>query len=130
MFGELPKYSDYEYYEKHKTVFFDTRFERRDYEVVAAFYAKAYYTDEEEGHFCYYNYKDLSDQQTFDEYIANIKDMSEYDTGITPQFGDDIITLSTCNYHTDNGRFVVVARMAKKEQKKPGETNPSTEPTE
>jgi len=130
MFGELPKYGDYEYYKKHKTIFFDTRFERRDYEVVAAFNAKVYYTDEEEGHFCYYNYKDLSSKVVFDEYIANIKAMAIYETGITPQFGDDIITLSTCNYHTENGRFVVVARMNKKENKSLDETSSATEPAE
>ena len=33
-----------------------------------------------------------------------------YDTGITAQYGDQLLTLSTCSYHTDNGRFVVVAR--------------------
>ncbi|MBQ1616334.1 MAG: class B sortase, partial [Ruminococcus sp.] len=47
MFGELPKYSDKKFYEEHKTVFFDTRYELRDYEVVAAFYAKAYPKGEE-----------------------------------------------------------------------------------
>ena len=35
--------------------------------------------------------------------------MSEYDTGITPTYGDKIITLSTCNYHTDDGRYIVAA---------------------
>lgn len=33
-----------------------------------------------------------------------------YDTGVRAQYGDNLLTLSTCSYHTDNGRFVVVAR--------------------
>lgn len=33
-----------------------------------------------------------------------------YDTGITAEYGDQLLTLSTCNYHTGDGRFVVVAR--------------------
>ena len=36
--------------------------------------------------------------------------MSLYDTGVTATFGDRFITLSTCSYHVDNGRFVVVAK--------------------
>ena len=33
-----------------------------------------------------------------------------YDTGVTAQYGDELLTLSTCSYHVTNGRFVVVAR--------------------
>lgn len=110
MFGELPKYKDKAFYEDHKLVFFDTRYELRDYEVVAAFYGKAYPDDEEEGHFCYYRYKDLRSESAFNEYVKNIKSLAIYDTGITPKYGDELITLSTCNYHTSDGRFVVVAR--------------------
>lgn len=113
MFGELPKYRDRDYYEDHKTVFFDTRYETRDYEIVAAFYAKIYDKSEEYKYFCYYNYTDLSDEKDFNEYVTNIKAMSVYDTGITPKFGDELIALSTCSYHTDDGRFVVVARRIK-----------------
>ena len=36
--------------------------------------------------------------------------MSLYDTGITASYGDRLLTLSTCDYYVDNGRFVVVAR--------------------
>lgn len=113
MFGELPKYRDESFYKEHKTVFFDTRYEIRDYEVVAAFYAQAYPKSEEEGKFCYYKYNDLSSESRFNEYIANVKANAIYETGITPTYGDDLITLSTCNYHTTDGRFVVVARRSK-----------------
>ena len=110
MFGDLPKYQSYDFYKEHKKIFFDTRYELRDYEVVAAFYAEVYDVSEEQYHFCYYKYADLSDPNTFNEYVSNVKAMSVYDTGITPVYGDDLIALSTCNYHTEDGRFVVVAR--------------------
>ncbi|MEG1847706.1 MAG: class B sortase, partial [Lachnospiraceae bacterium] len=32
------------------------------------------------------------------------------DTGVTAAYGDSLITLSTCDYQEDNGRFVVVAK--------------------
>lgn len=118
MFGELPKYRDEDYYKAHKTLFFDTRYEMRDYEIFAAFYAKIYPEDEESGHFCYYNYKDLSSKSTFEEYVANVKALSVYETGITPVFGDELLALSTCNYHTEDGRFVVVARRVRDQENK------------
>ena len=36
-----------------------------------------------------------------------------YETGIDVTFGDELLVLSTCNYHTDNGRFVVMAKRIK-----------------
>ena len=35
--------------------------------------------------------------------------MGLYDTGITPEYGDQLVTLSTCDHSQEkNGRFVVV----------------------
>jgi len=41
--------------------------------------------------------------------------MQCFDTGITPKYGDEILTLSTCDksLYGDNGRFVVLAKKAK-----------------
>lgn len=33
-----------------------------------------------------------------------------YDTGVDAEYGDHLITLSTCEYTYTNGRFVVVAK--------------------
>lgn len=112
MFGNLPKYEREEYYEDHKLIKFDTMTEQGTYEVFAALYSKDY-DKSETGVFKYYNYKTLNTEIIFNEYIYNAKQESIYDTGITPQFGDEIITLSTCNYHTEDGRFVVMARKIK-----------------
>ena len=113
MFGELPKYQEYTFYRDHKIINFDTRYELRDYEIAAVFYAEVYNVEDEPYHFCYYKYADLTDPYTFAEYVANVKALSIYETGIYPEYGDDLITLSTCNYHTEDGRFVVVARRIK-----------------
>ena len=118
MFGELPKYAKVDFYQDHKIIFFDTRYENRDYEVVAAFYGKIYPKEEEKDHFCYYNVKELSSEKEFTDYVKNVKANAIYETGITPKFGDELITLSTCNYHTEDGRFVVVARRIKDTEKK------------
>lgn len=33
-----------------------------------------------------------------------------YDTGVAAEYGDQLLTLSTCEYTYPNGRFVVVAK--------------------
>jgi sortase B len=58
----------------------------------------------------YYNYFRFDDEETFDEYYSNIKKMSVYDTGVEAKYGDEILTLSTCSYHTKDGRLAVIAR--------------------
>lgn len=109
MFALLPSYAKEDFYEAHPVIRFDTLFERGEYEVMAAFYSKAYGTDEQDV-FRYYQYTDLSSPERFQEYVMQVKAAALYDTGITAEYGDQLLTLSTCNYHTDNGRFVVVAR--------------------
>jgi len=65
--------------------------------------------DEDNGRFRYYYYTDLADKDDFDYYVKNVKERALYDTGVDAEWGDDLITLSTCSYHVKNGRFVVVA---------------------
>ncbi|MBQ3952504.1 MAG: class B sortase, partial [Oscillospiraceae bacterium] len=79
------------------------------YEVVAAFYGKVYKVDDT-GVFRYYRYTDLSTEAKFNEFMKNVRRAAIYDTGVDVQFGDRLLTLSTCSYYTNEGRFVVVAR--------------------
>ena len=60
--------------------------------------------------FRYYQYTDLSNSDRFNEYVEQIKVSALYDMDIESQPGDQLLTLSTCSYHTKSGRFVVVAR--------------------
>ena len=48
--------------------------------------------------------------EAFDEYIAKCKELALYDTGVSAEYGDRLITLSTCEYSAQNGRLVVVAK--------------------
>ena len=109
MFGQLPMYAEQSYWEEHPVIRFDTLYEQREYQVVAAFYSRVY-GKTETGVFRYYEYTDLSDKEIFNEYMEQVYAAAIYDTGIEVAYGDELLALSTCNYHTDNGRFVVVAR--------------------
>ena len=108
MFSSILNYQDKKYWEKHKIIHFDTLYKQQDYEVTAAFFDYVHNADDTG--FKYYNFIDSEDEKDFDNAISFFKEKSLYDTGITPQYGDQLLTLSTCSYHVKNGRFVVVAR--------------------
>ena len=64
--------------------------------------------DEDDGRFRYYYYTDLRNRDDFEYFAKNVKERALYDTGVTAEWGDEFITLSTCSYQVKNGRFVVV----------------------
>ncbi len=108
MFGELDEYQKQSWWRDHPIIEFDTRQENREYQVFAAFRTEL--SAVPDAGFPYYSYVGELTEEKFQEFIERAKAASYYDTGIVPQYGDQLLILSTCSYHTDNGRFVVVAR--------------------
>lgn len=111
MFGQLTKYSSEEFYKDHKYIQFDTIYEKGTYEIMYVFRSRIY--EESEIVFKYYQFIDAASEIEFDSYMREMADMSLYDTGVTAKYGDELLTLSTCDYYTDYGRFVVVAKKVK-----------------
>lgn len=110
MFGELTKYKDEEYYQKHRVIIFDTIYEEREYEIISILLTKVYYNNGTEGDFEFYNYIEIDTEEQFDEYVTTVKKQSLYETGVSAEFYDDLITLVTCDYHTEDGRLLIVAK--------------------
>lgn len=108
VFAPIVNYASEEFWRAHPLICFDTLYETGDYEVVAAFYSQVYTKDDPE--FPYYRYTDLRNPAVFEEYMAQVRAAAIYDTGIETRYGDQLITLSTCEYSVENGRFIVVAR--------------------
>ena len=106
MFKHLLNYQSEKFWKEHPTVKFDTLYEEGEYEVVAAFYDRVYYSYEDV--FKFYNVIELEDEDSYDDAIANLRKKSIYDTGVVPAYGTQLVTLITCAYHVDNGKFVVV----------------------
>ena len=104
----LQEYADPEYGKEHKTIWFDTIYDRGEYQLLAAFYSKVYYTTDT--CFKYYQFFDAKTPAEFENYMDGITFLAEYDTGVTAEYGDILLTLSTCSTHVENGRFVVVAK--------------------
>ncbi|MCR4808131.1 MAG: class B sortase [Lachnospiraceae bacterium] len=107
-FSSLIDYQDKAFYEDHKIIRYDTTDEVREYEVMAVFYDKVYYIDEDV--FKFYDFIDAGDEYDYEDNVNEYLKRSIYDTGVRAVYGDKLITLVTCSYHTENGRFVVVAR--------------------
>lgn len=108
MFGNLKLYKEEKYGKEHSTIYFDSLYEKRQYELIAVFYSQVYY--ESDDVFKYYKFFEADTQKEFDNWYDNIKEMSLYDTGVTAEYGDEFITLSCCAYHVQDGRFVVVGK--------------------
>lgn len=112
MFVDLMKYEDEEYYNNHKTIRFTTDKEDAEYEIIAVFKSRVYYKSEKDV-FRYYFFIDAENEQEFNEYVQNSKEASLYNIEPTADYGDQLLTLSTCSYHTEDGRLAVVARKIK-----------------
>lgn len=108
MFGNLDKYEKESYYEEHPYIQFDTIYEKGTYQVMYVFRSRVYREDEIV--FKYYQFIDANGPQEFDSYMNEMASISLYDTGVTAEYGDQLLTLSTCDYQETNGRFVVVAK--------------------
>lgn len=106
MFAGLLQYKKEAYWQEHQTIYFDNLFERKTYEIVAVFRTTATLG---EG-FRYHIFVDAETEEEFNEYVEKCKDLAYYDTGVEVVYGDELITLSTCDYTITNGRFVVVAK--------------------
>ena len=66
---------------------------------------------EEGGLSDFYQYDNFLSEEEFDSYISEIKRNSLYETDVVPEYGQPLITLVTCEYSRDEGRFVVVASL-------------------
>lgn len=107
MFGELEKYKKKDFYNNHKTINFNTIYENTDYEIIAVFKTVTYTGFE------YYKFVNSSSKQEFDTFIEKCKELSFYETEKIAEYGDKLITVSTCEYSNKNGRLVVVAKKIK-----------------
>ena len=127
MFNKLTYYREKSYWQTHQTFYFDTLYERHTYQIFAVFKTAAHQIgpDGEPWGYPFHRNHNFETKEEFDKFIADIKGAAFesgkyqgwtfYDTGITPQFGDKILCLATCEYTmrdpdgTIDGRLIVAA---------------------
>lgn len=110
MFSQLDNYKSYNFYKNHKYIKFYTlengQTIENTYEVAIAFKTVVY---SDKG-FKYYKYSNFYDQQEFNSFVDNCKNLQFYNTETNLNYKDTLITLSTCEYSQKNGRMVIVAK--------------------
>jgi len=109
MFVDLINYKNEDYYKTHKTIRFTTNKEDAEYEIISVFLSRVYYKSETDV-FRYYYFINAENEQEFNKFVQNCKDASLYDIEATAKYGDQLLTLSTCEFSQEDGRLAVVAR--------------------
>lgn len=104
MFGSLIQYQDFDFYNNHKSIDFITKDKINKYEIIYVFKTSAV-----DG-FKYNTFINFKEENEFDEFNKECKKISLFETGVSSNYGDTFLTLSTCEYSQKNGRFVVVAK--------------------
>ena len=109
MFEDLIKYAEEDFYKEHTKIKFTTNKDDSIYEILSVFYSRVYYKSEKNV-FRYYYFVNAENEQEYNDFVENAKKASIYDTGVTAQYGEQLLTLSTCEYSQEDGRFVVVCK--------------------
>lgn len=112
MFEDLIKYSKEDFYKEHQTIKFTTATSDDTYEIISAFFSRVYYKSEQNV-FRYYYFVNAETEEEYNDFVNNCKSSSIYDTGKTATYGEQLITLSTCEYSQEDGRFAIVGKKVK-----------------
>ncbi|MBQ8688299.1 MAG: class B sortase [Ruminococcus sp.] len=120
MFGSLRRYrQDLEFYKESPFVKFSSNYKDYTYVIFglvitagdAAPPSDDLYADPMtwDG-FPYWNMEELNDEKHFNYYVDTVESMNMIENHVDVEFGDDLLTLSTCYSDEDNSRFLIVAR--------------------
>lgn len=106
MFGTLTRYRDESFYKEHPTFTFDTIYSAGTWQVVAALD-----TTLGADALPYYTFFDADTKLAWEQRVQAILDKALYNTGTTPVYGQQLLTLSTCgtSYTNTDSRFALLA---------------------
>ena len=106
MFFGLTEYINEAYFRENRYIYFDTLREYHTYEILSVFITTA---STGQG-FRYHAFENAQTPGEFADFVDTCKELALYETGVSAEYGDKLITLSTCDYSVTNGRLVVVAK--------------------
>ena len=106
MFGKLSSFGEREFLLKNAVVRFDTLYENALYVPFAMFEASM---DENDGH--YFDVRQIVfDETSFELFVLKLRSRSVFDVPVEVEYGDQLLTLVTCSYNDDDGRYIVALR--------------------
>lgn len=95
---------------------FNTLYQDNKYKIFSVFIVN---TNEEHGEvFDYTKYVYFKNSDEFYSYVLEVMDRSKYNTGVDVEYGDELLTLSTCDGSTgfEDMRLVIVARKVRENE--------------
>lgn len=105
-----------DFYKQHPTIQFNTMYGDGNYKVFAMFLENVNVPGKSFG---YHNFINAKSQEDFDAFVREAKGRSFLTMPVDVQYGDQLITLSTClSTSSKNSRYVLVARKVR-----PGESS-------
>lgn len=109
MFGGLKNYLSDGYLDSHRYINFNTLYENRQYEIVAVCLSQVQYQDDASA-YRYYDFISAGTDDEFEMFRQNVDSLAVVGNadGLTRE--DKLLTLSTCNSYTEDGRLFVVAK--------------------
>lgn len=107
VFGSLLQYSKIEYFQQHPVIELHTREGLRQYTVLGAFITDV--TPGTGDGFAYNEFVRADSKTAYDAFVSEVRARAYYQTDTPAAYGDQLLTLSTCEYTLPDGRFVVVA---------------------
>ena len=110
MFGQLTNYSNEQFYSENPEFSFCTLYARQQYKVFAALHSRILAENEEGFH--YHKNTGILTENEYTQLVAFLTENSIYRSEEIPEYGQQIIILSTCNGWSDEGRFIVAAFLA------------------
>lgn len=105
MFAALEKYSSENFYKEHPVILLDIPELSAEYEIVGVVRLPAEKLSKE-----FAAVLAARSKEEYESFTQYVKQHSPYDTGITAQWPEQLITLTTCEYTQKDGRLLVVAR--------------------
>ena len=102
-------------YKEHPTITFNTLYEQSEWKIFAI---GLYNTNYNHGEvFDYINKLSFRNSEEFNDYIIEIMDRSDIFTDVDIQYGDDILTLSTCVWPYPDNKYIRLGVFARKVRK-------------
>ncbi len=114
MFGTLKYYRQEEFWKNHPTFSFITRDDVITFEILGV--VQSWVSAEPQGQFEYYYFFDAENEGEFQDFVRQVKENSLYETGVEAEYGDQLITLSTCDSWHEEGRLAVIGRRLREEE--------------
>lgn len=106
MFGQLSSFGERAFLQENAVVRFDTLYENALYVPFAMFEASM---DEDDAH--YFDVRQIVfDETSFELFVLRLRSRSALDVPVDVSYGDQLLTLVTCSYNDDDGRYIVALR--------------------